>query len=67
MVLICFIIQAGSNVTLSFPKLKTNIWKVDDVIEDDLINEDSLLDEEDEIKPIKLTSTGIQKKKKKQN
>ncbi|KAK0098166.1 hypothetical protein PV326_010743 [Microctonus aethiopoides] len=49
--------EAGSNVTLSFPKLKTNIWKVDDVIEDDLINEDSLLDEEDEIKPIKPTST----------
>ncbi|KAK0183109.1 hypothetical protein PV327_001179 [Microctonus hyperodae] len=49
--------ETGSKMTISLPKLKTNIWKVDDVIEDDLINEDSLLDEEDEMKPIKPTST----------
>lgn len=43
--------EMGSTIALSFSKLKTNIWEVD-VDDDDLINEDSLLDDEDREKPV---------------
>lgn len=36
---------------LSFAKKATNVWKLDDSVEEDLIDEDELLDESDLIKP----------------
>lgn len=41
----------GSSVPLSFAKKTTNVWKLDDPVEEDLIDEDELLDESDLIKP----------------
>lgn len=41
--------DVGSSVTLSFAK--KNVWKLDSNIDDDLIDEDTLLDEEDIKKP----------------
>lgn len=43
------LLQVGSSVTLSFAK--KNVWKLDSNIDDDLIDEDTLLDEEDIKKP----------------
>ncbi|XP_029038806.1 anamorsin homolog [Osmia bicornis bicornis] len=38
----------GSSVTLNFGKEKlSNVWKLDDVVDEELINEDELLDESD--------------------
>ncbi|XP_015109296.1 anamorsin homolog [Diachasma alloeum] len=43
--------EIGSSVALSFAKKPQNVWKLDDAVEDDLIDEDDLLDEEDLKKP----------------
>lgn len=43
--------KIGSSVALSFAKEPQNVWKLDDAVEDDLIDEDDLLDEEDLKKP----------------
>uniref|UniRef100_A0A0C9PGU0 Anamorsin homolog n=1 Tax=Fopius arisanus TaxID=64838 RepID=A0A0C9PGU0_9HYME len=43
--------EIGSSVALSFVKKPQNVWKLDDAVEDDLIDEDDLLDEEDLTKP----------------
>lgn len=53
--------EIGSSVTLNFAKEKNNVWKLDDAVEDDLIDEDELLDETDIKKPeaasLKVCST----------
>lgn len=36
---------------LSFAKKATTVWKLDDSVEEDLIDEDELLDESDLVKP----------------
>lgn len=41
----------GSSIPLSFAKKQTNVWKLDDPVEEDLIDEDELLDESDLLKP----------------
>lgn len=41
----------GSSVPLLFAKKETNVWKLDDSVEEDLIDEDELLDESDLVKP----------------
>jgi len=43
--------EVGSSVALNFGKAAANVWKIDDAVEDDLIDEDNLLDEEDVLKP----------------
>ncbi|XP_011159308.2 anamorsin homolog [Solenopsis invicta] len=43
--------EVGSSVPLSFAKKQTNVWKLDDPVDEDLIDEDELLDESDLIKP----------------
>ncbi|XP_012523572.1 anamorsin homolog [Monomorium pharaonis] len=43
--------EVGSSVPLSFTKKHTNVWKLDDPVEEDLIDEDELLDESDLVKP----------------
>lgn len=43
--------EVGSSMPLSFAKKATNVWKLDDSVEEDLIDEDELLDESDLIKP----------------
>ncbi|KAH0953976.1 hypothetical protein HN011_005950 [Eciton burchellii] len=43
--------EVGSSVPLSFAKKETNIWKLDDPVDEDLIDEDELIDESDFIKP----------------
>lgn len=44
--------EMGSSVTLSFAtKPKSTVWKLDDVVDDDLIDDDDLLDESDKVKP----------------
>ncbi|XP_076237820.1 cytokine induced apoptosis inhibitor 1 [Calliopsis andreniformis] len=43
--------EIGSSVTLNFGKEKSNVWKLDSVVDDELINEDDLLDEDDIVKP----------------
>ncbi|KAL0120180.1 hypothetical protein PUN28_008082 [Cardiocondyla obscurior] len=43
--------EVGSSIPLSFAKKPTNVWKLDDPVEEDLIDEDELLDESDLIKP----------------
>lgn len=45
-------IQIGSSVTLNFGEKKSNIWKLDNAVDEELINEDDLLDESDIVKPI---------------
>jgi len=41
----------GSSIPISFAKKQTNVWKLDDPVDEDLIDEDELLDESDLIKP----------------
>lgn len=53
----CF--QVGSSVALNFGKAASNVWKIDDAVEDDLIDEDNLLDEEDILKPKAESLRGI--------
>lgn len=44
--------EVGSSIPLSFAKKQTtNVWKLDDPVEEDLIDEDELLDESDLVKP----------------
>lgn len=43
--------EIGSSVALNFGKPKSNVWKLDDAIEEDLIDENELLDETDIVKP----------------
>ncbi|XP_020285617.1 anamorsin homolog [Pseudomyrmex gracilis] len=43
--------EIGSSVPLSLGKKKPNVWKLDDPVDEDLIDEDNLLDESDLIKP----------------
>ncbi|KAL6255890.1 hypothetical protein P5V15_013131 [Pogonomyrmex californicus] len=43
--------EVGSSAPLSFAKKQANVWKLDDSVEEDLIDEDELLDESDLIKP----------------
>ncbi|XP_071564188.1 anamorsin homolog [Temnothorax nylanderi] len=43
--------EVGSSIPLSFAKKATNVWKLDDPVEEDLIDEDELLDESDLVKP----------------
>lgn len=44
--------EMGSSVALSFAaKPKPTVWKLDDVVDDDLIDDDDLLDESDKVKP----------------
>lgn len=50
----------GSSVTLSFAtKPKSTVWKLDDVVDDDLIDDDDLLDESDKVKPTETSLRGI--------
>ncbi|KOC64647.1 Anamorsin like protein [Habropoda laboriosa] len=44
--------EIGSSVTLNFGGKKSNIWKLDSAVDEELINEDDLLDESDVLKPI---------------
>ena len=41
----------GSSIPISFAKKQTNVWKLDDPVDEDLIDEDELLDESDLVKP----------------
>lgn len=41
----------GSSITLPIAKPKASVWKLDDVVDDDLIDEDDLLDDDDKKKP----------------
>lgn len=50
--------QIGSSVKLNLTQPASNVWKIDDVVEDDLIDEDNLLDEEDIIKPEEASLRG---------
>lgn len=43
--------EIGSSMPLSFGKEKNNVWKLDDAVDEDLIDEDELLDETDLLKP----------------
>ncbi|XP_017885406.1 anamorsin homolog [Ceratina calcarata] len=44
--------EIGSSVTLNFGEKKSsNIWKLDNTVDDELIDEDDLLDENDILKP----------------
>ncbi|XP_012273465.1 uncharacterized protein LOC105695961 [Orussus abietinus] len=43
--------EIGSSVSLPSVKPNQNVWKLEDTVDDDLINEDSLLDEDDTKKP----------------
>jgi len=43
--------EVGSSVPLSFAKKESNVWKLDDPVDEDLIDEDELLDESDLVKP----------------
>ncbi|KYN02912.1 PREDICTED: anamorsin homolog [Cyphomyrmex costatus] len=43
--------EVGSSILISFAKKQTNVWKLDDPVEEDLIDEDELLDESDLVKP----------------
>lgn len=51
------LIQVGSSSALSFVKENTsfrkvkNVWTLDSLVDEDLIDEDELLDEEDRVKP----------------
>lgn len=38
-------------MTLNFGKEKPNVWKLDDVVDEELIDEDDLLDEDDIARP----------------
>ncbi|XP_076172919.1 cytokine induced apoptosis inhibitor 1 [Ptiloglossa arizonensis] len=53
--------EIGSSVALNFGKEKSNVWKLDDAVDEELINEDDLLDEIDYLKPkvsnLKVCST----------
>ncbi|CAK9832624.1 Anamorsin homolog [Anthophora retusa] len=44
--------EIGSSVTLNFGEKKSNVWKLDSAVDEELINEDDLLDESDVLKPI---------------
>ncbi|KAL2711501.1 anamorsin [Vespula squamosa] len=43
--------EIGSSVALNLKQKPSNIWKLDNAVEDDLIDEDELLDEDDIVKP----------------
>ncbi|XP_011881777.1 PREDICTED: anamorsin homolog [Vollenhovia emeryi] len=43
--------EVGSSMPLSLAKKATNVWKLDDPVEEDFIDEDELLDESDLAKP----------------
>lgn len=43
--------EIGSSVSLSFQQKKSNVWKLDSAVEEELIDEDDLLDETDILKP----------------
>ncbi|KYQ53835.1 Anamorsin [Trachymyrmex zeteki] len=43
--------EVGSSIPISFAKKQTNVWKLDDPVDEDLIDEDELLDESDLVKP----------------
>ncbi|XP_076284295.1 cytokine induced apoptosis inhibitor 1 [Lasioglossum baleicum] len=43
--------EIGSSVSLSFGQAKSNVWKLDSAVEEELIDEDDLLDETDILKP----------------
>lgn len=44
--------EIGSSVTLNFGEKKSsNVWKLDNTVDDELIDEDDLLDESDIVKP----------------
>ncbi|KAL2751501.1 anamorsin [Vespula maculifrons] len=43
--------EIGSSVALNLKQKQSNIWKLDNAVEDDLIDEDELLDEDDIVKP----------------
>ncbi|KAK2583223.1 hypothetical protein KPH14_009241 [Odynerus spinipes] len=43
--------KIGSSVILNLKQKVSNVWKLDDAVEDDLIDEDELLDEDDIVKP----------------
>lgn len=38
-------------MALNLKQKQSNIWKLDNAVEDDLIDEDELLDEDDIVKP----------------
>lgn len=45
---------------LSFAKKSTPaVWKLDDAVDDDLIDEDNLLDDEDKVKPDETSLRGM--------
>ncbi|CAK9806123.1 Anamorsin homolog [Anthophora plagiata] len=44
--------EIGSSVTLNFGEKKSNVWKLDSAVDEELINEDDLLDESDVLKPV---------------
>lgn len=43
--------EIGSSSKLNLKKPVENVWKLDDVVDEDIIDEDELLDEEDLQKP----------------
>lgn len=43
--------EIGSSVAINFGKQKSNVWKLDDAVEEDLVDENELLDETDIVKP----------------
>ncbi|XP_043273750.1 anamorsin homolog [Venturia canescens] len=43
--------EIGSSVKLNLAQPASNVWKIDDVVEDDLIDEDNLLEEDDIVRP----------------
>ncbi|KYN37003.1 Anamorsin [Trachymyrmex septentrionalis] len=43
--------EVGSSIPILFAKKQTNVWKLDDPVDEDLIDEDELLDESDLVKP----------------
>ncbi|XP_031845902.1 cytokine induced apoptosis inhibitor 1 [Nomia melanderi] len=53
--------EIGSSITLNFGQAKPNVWTLDNVVDEELIDEDELLDETDVLKPeassLKVCST----------
>ncbi|KAG7205628.1 hypothetical protein KM043_007591 [Ampulex compressa] len=43
--------EIGSSVTLNFGNQSNNVWKLDDAVDEELIDEEELLDETDVLKP----------------